>query len=152
MQQHVGNAEHVGQLLLLGGPQPRLHRLFSGDGGYVVLAHVADGAGEEAAGAHGGVEQQLTGFGVQTLHHEAGHAPRRVELTGIAGTLQVVEQLLVDIAKVFALAEIIEINAVNLVHHLPQQLARFHVVIGIAKHLLHHLGSVGIGALERHLL
>ena len=152
MQEHVGNAEHVGQLLLLGGPQPRLHRLFSGDGCYVVLAHVANGAGEEATRAHGGVEQQLTGFGVQPLHHEAGHPARRVVLTCIAGALQVVEQLLVDIAKVLPLAEIIEINAVDLIHHLPQQLARFHVVIGIAKHLLHHLGSVGIGALERHLL
>ena len=152
MQEHVGDTQHVGQLLLLGGPQARLHRLFIGDALHMALAHVADRAGEEAAGAHGGVEQQLAGFGIHPLHHEAGYPSGRVVLARIAGALQIVEQLFVDVAEVFALGEIVEVNAVDLVDHLPQQLARFHVVVGVAKHLLHHLGPVGMGALERHLL
>lgn len=117
----------------------------------MALAHVADRAGEEAAGAHGSVEQQFAGLGIHPLHHEAGYTSGRVVLTGVAGTLEIVEQLFVDVAEVFALAEIIEINAIDLVHHLPQQLARFHVVVGVAEHLLHHLGAVGMGALEGHL-
>ena len=63
VQQHVGDAEHVRELLFLAGAQGLLHLLFVGWLLHVALAHVADGAGEKAAGAAGRVEQNLAGCG-----------------------------------------------------------------------------------------
>jgi hypothetical protein len=51
----------------------------------VLLAHVADGAGEEAAGAAGGVEQVSPGLRVDHLDHEGGDGARGVVLAGVAG-------------------------------------------------------------------
>jgi len=59
MQQHVGDAEHVRQLLLFDPMERLLHGLFIGHPLDVALAHVTDGAGEESAGATGGVKQAL---------------------------------------------------------------------------------------------
>ena len=122
MQQHVGDAQHVGNGLLLDQPQGGLHRLLIGECLHITLAHVANRAGDEATGAPRGVQQQLAGLRIDAIDHEAGHASRRVVLAGIAGTLQIVEQLLVHIAKMLAVGEVIEINAIHLVDHLPQQL------------------------------
>ena len=52
---------------------------------HVALAHVADGAGEEAAGAAGGVEQDLAGPRVDAVDHEGGDGAGRVVLAGVAG-------------------------------------------------------------------
>ena len=51
-----------GQLLLLHRAQAGLHRLLVLGRLDVALAHVADGAGQEAAGAAGGVEQDFAGL------------------------------------------------------------------------------------------
>ena len=59
VQQHVGHAQHVRQLLLLDGAQPACMVCSSFDVLHVALAHVPDGAGEKAAGAAGGVEEDL---------------------------------------------------------------------------------------------
>ncbi len=59
VQQHVGDAEHVRQLLLFHGPQAGLQALLVLSLFHVVLAHVADRAGEKAAGAAGGVEEDF---------------------------------------------------------------------------------------------
>jgi hypothetical protein len=124
-------AQHVRELLLLHGAEagaawPLVLGAFD-----VVLAHVADGAGEEAAGAAGGVEQGLAGLGVGHLHHERGHGTGGVVLAGVAGGLQVVEDLLVDVAEVLALGEVVEVDAVDLVDHLAHELAGLHVVVGV---------------------
>ncbi|MGA7415481.1 MAG: hypothetical protein WBW33_33730, partial [Bryobacteraceae bacterium] len=63
VEQHVGDAEHVRQLLLLNGCEGGLHALLVIHGFDVALAHVADGAGEEAAGAAGGIEEEFAGWG-----------------------------------------------------------------------------------------
>ena len=107
VEQHVGHRQHVRELLFLHRAQAGLHlRLVPGalDG---VLAHVADGAGEEAAGAAGRVEQDFAGFGVGHLDHEGGDGARGVVLAGVAGRLQVVEDLLVDVAEVLAFGQVI---------------------------------------------
>ena len=107
---------------------------------------MADGAGEKAAGAAGGIEQDFAGLRVDAVDHEGGDGARRVVLAGIAGRLQVVEDLLVDVAEVLALGEIVEIDLVDLVDHLPHQLAGLHVVVGVLEHVAHHAAAVaGLG-------
>ena len=64
---------------------------------------MADGAGEKAAGAAGGIEQDFAGVRVDAVRHEGGDGARRVILARVAGRLQVVEDLLVDVAEVLAL-------------------------------------------------
>ena len=110
---------------------------------------MADGAGEKAAGAAGRVEQDLAGLGVDAVHHEGGDGARRVVLARVAGALQVVEDLLVDVAEVLALGEIVEIDLVDLVDHLPHQLAGLHVVVGVLEHVAHHAAAVARLAGER---
>ena len=66
---------------------------------------MAQRAGEKAAGAAGGVEQDLAGLRVDALGHEGGDGARPVVLARVAGALQVVEDLLVEITKVLALGE-----------------------------------------------
>jgi hypothetical protein len=51
----------------------------------VLIAHVADGAGQEATGAAGRVEQGFARFGVDHLDHEGGDGARGVVLAGVAG-------------------------------------------------------------------
>ena len=111
VQQHVGDAEHVRKLLLLDRAQGGLHlRLVLGPL-HVALAHVIDGAGEKAAGAAGGIEQDFAGLRVDAVRHEGGDGARRVVLAGVAGRLQVVENLLVDVAEVLAFGQVVEIDA-----------------------------------------
>ena len=88
-----------------------LHRLLVLGLLHIALAHVAERAGEKAAGAAGGIEQDFAGLRVDAVHHEGGDGARRVVLARIAGRLQVVEDLLVDVAEVLALGEIVEVDA-----------------------------------------
>jgi hypothetical protein len=107
----------------------------------VALAHVADGAGQEAAGAAGGVEEGLAGPRVDHLDHEGGDGAGGVVFARVAGGLQVVEDLLVDVAEVLALGQVVEVDAVDLVDHLPHQLAGFHVVVGVLEHIADDAGA-----------
>jgi len=89
----------------------------------MVLLHVADGAGQKAAGAAGGVEQRFAGLRVDALNHEGGKRAWGVIFTRIAGRLQVVQNLFVDFAKMLALRQAVEIHIADLVDHLADQLA-----------------------------
>ena len=51
----------------------------------------------------------------------------------IARGLQVLQELFVDIPERVAIVAGIEVDAIDLVHHLPHQGAVFHVVVGILK-------------------
>ena len=97
----------------------------------VALAHVSDRAGEEAAGPARGVEEDLAGLRVDPVRHERRDRARRVVLARVAGTLEVVEDLLVDVAEVLPLGEVVEVDLVDLVDDLPEQMARLHVVVGV---------------------
>lgn len=118
----------------------------------VMAAHVAHGAGEKAAGAAGTIQQNFAWLGIDSIHHEGGHTARGVVLPRIASALQIIQQLFVDITEVFALAEVVEVNAVDLVHHLPHQLARFHVVESVLENASHHPAAIGVRAFHRQLL
>ena len=144
VQQHVGDAEHVRKLLLLHRAQGLLHLLLVLDRLHVALAHVADGAGEKAAGAAGGIEQDFAGLRVDAVRHEGGDGARRVIFARIAGALQVVENLLVDVAEVLPLGEVVEIDLVDLVDDLPHQLAGLHVVVGVLEHVADHAAAVAL--------
>ena len=49
-----------------------------------------------------GIEQDFAGLRVDAVHHEGGDGARRVVFAGVAGRLQVVEDLLVDVAEMLA--------------------------------------------------
>ena len=63
---------------------------------------MADGAGEKPARAAGGIQQNFARLGIDALGHEGGDGAGRVILARIAGALQVVENLLVNVAEVLA--------------------------------------------------
>ena len=140
VQQHVRDREHVGKRLLLHCSERSLHPGLVLRTLYIALAHVPDGAGEEAAGTAGRIEQRLAGFRVDHPRHEGGHGARRVVFARVAGRLQVIQDLLVDVAEVLAFGQIVEVDSVNLVDDLPHQLSRLHVVVGILEHIAHDVG------------
>ena len=59
VQQHVGHAQHVRQVLLLDAGDAVLQSAASSASVLTCLREVFDGAGEKAAGAAGGVEDAL---------------------------------------------------------------------------------------------
>ena len=144
VQKHVGDAEHVRQLLLLDGAQCLLHALLILNLFHIALAHVADGAGKESARAAGGVEENFAGPGIDAVHHERSDGAGRVILAGIAGALQVVEDLLIDVAEMLPLGEIIEVHLVDFVDDLPHELAGLHVVVGVLEHIAHNAAAVAL--------
>ena len=99
---------------------------------------MVDGGGEKAAGAAGGVEYgfALVQAGIDHLHHELGDGARGVELAGVAGAAQVVEDLLIDVAQSGAGLEVVEVDGlIELFDHAQHQGAGLHVVVGVLKDL-----------------
>ena len=132
MQQHVGGAQQVRQRLLFDAVNAGLQPLFVFDGFYIVLAHMFDAGGDEATGATGRVEQGFSQLGVEHFDHELGDRAGRVELAGIAGALQVFQDLFVEVAEQVAVLRLVEVDAfVDFVDDLPHQLAGLHVVVGV---------------------
>jgi hypothetical protein len=103
---------------------------------------VAQRTRQEAAGAAGGIEQDFAGARVDPVHHEGGDGARGVILARIAGRLQVIQDLLVDVAEVLALGQIVEIDGVDLVHDLPHELAGLHVVVCVLENVFDHAAAV----------
>ena len=102
------------------------------DGLHLVPAQVFDGAGEEAAGAAGRVEDLLAELRVDPIDDELRDRPRRVVLAGVAGVLQVAQDLLVEVAKEVTVLRLVEVDAADdLVDHLTHQVARLHVIVGV---------------------
>ena len=99
--------------------------------GLGLLAQVLDGADQEAAGAAGRIEDGLAEAGIDLLDDELGHGARGVKLARIAGGLEILEELLVDVAEHVAVIGGIEVDAVDLVDDLPHEGAVLHVVVGI---------------------
>ena len=135
VQDHVGDAQHVRQRLLLHAPDGVDQRLFVFAGFDVLLALVVDGAGQKAAGAAGGVEHGFVQLGIDAIDDEAGDGARGVELARIAGALQVAQDLLVDAAEGVAVAAVVEVDLADLVDDLAHQGAGLHVVVGIFEHV-----------------
>ncbi len=115
---------------------------------HVALAHVADGAGQKPAGAAGRIEQYLAGVRIDAIRHERGNGARRVVFARVAGALQVVQDLFVDIAEVLALGEVVEVDGVDLVDHLAHELAGLHVVVGVPEYFAHDAAPAVVGVLD----
>ncbi len=142
VQDHVGGGQHVGQRFLFDAVDGLLQGLFIGSGFYIAVALVFDGAGEEATSTAGGVDDALFQLGVDAVDHEFGDRPWRIEFPGVAGALQVFENLLVDVTKGVALLGLVEVDALlDLVDHLADELAGFHVVVGVFKYAADHVGA-----------
>ena len=144
MQEHVGDAEHVRELLFLHGAEGLHHFLLVLGLFDVAVAHVAEGAGEKAAGAAGGVEEDFAGAGIDAVHHEGGDGAGGVVFAGVAGGLEVVEELLVDVAEVLALGEVVEVHGADLVDDLAHELAGLHVVVGVFEDVADDAAAVGL--------
>ena len=130
VQQQVGHAQHMRQVLLLDAGEAVLDVALVGFG-LGLLAQVFDGTGEEAAGAAGRVEDGFAELRVDLFDDELRDGTRRVEFAGVARGLQVFEDLLVDVAEHVAVIGCVEVDAVDLVDDLPHQRAVLHVVVGV---------------------
>ncbi|MDT4819838.1 hypothetical protein FQZ97_529650 [compost metagenome] len=144
VQDHVGGGQQVRQRLFLHTENAGLQGALVLGGFYIAAALVLDGAGEEAARAAGRVHDLFIQLGIDHAHHELGDRARGVELAGVAGVLQVAQQLLVEIAELMALLGFVEVHALlDLVDHLADELAGLHVVVGVLEHASHHEGGRG---------
>jgi len=130
VQEEIGHAQHVREVLLLDAGEAFLDGAFVGFG-LGLLAQMFDGADEETAGAAGGVEDGLAEAGVDLFDNELGDGAGSVEFTGVAGGLEVFEQFLVDVAEQVAVIGGVEVNGVDLVDDLAHQRAVLHVIVGI---------------------
>ena len=152
VQQQVGDAQHVRQLLFLYTPNAVLQH------GFLLcvvhlFAQVLDGTDEEAAGAGGGVHDAFAQLGVGHVHHELGDGAGGVELARVACALQVAQDFFVQVVELVAFGLAVEVDGVQLVDHLAQQMTTLHVVVGVFKHAAHHVAArvalrVGAQALE----
>ena len=140
VQHEVGHAQHVGHLLFLNTEDAFLQRDFI-VGVVHLLAQVLDGAHQKATCAGGRVHQALAQLGVGHVDHKLRHSAGRVELARVSGALQVFEDFFVKVVELVALGLAIEVNRVELVDDLAQQLAAFHVVVGVFKHAAHHIAT-----------
>ena len=113
---------------------------------------MADGAGQKTAGAAGGVEERLSRLRIDLLDHKGGDRARRIIFARIAGGLQVVQDLLIDVAEMLALGQVVEVYAIDLVDHLAHQLTGLHVVVGILEHIAHDAAPVARLIRDRQLL
>src|SRR5687767_10662336 len=86
---------------------------------------------EKATRATSRIQQDLAWRWVDPVRHECCKGAWRVVLACVAGALEISEDLLIHVAKVLACGEVVEVDLVNLVGHLAEELARFHVVVGI---------------------
>ena len=147
MEEEVGHAEDVREVLLLDAGEALL------DGALVLVglglfAEVFDDASEEAACPAGGVEDGLAEARVDLIDDELGDGPRGVEFPGIPCGLEVLEDLLVDVAEHVAVVGGIEVDAVDAVDDLPHEGAVLHVVVGILEGGPDDRGELVVSAAE----
>ena len=132
VEQHVGDAEHVGELLLFdavdGIAVGRLVRCVLD-----LLSQLLEPAGDEAAGAAGEVRHALADLGPDALGHEVGDGPRRVELTGGARALELLQNGFIDLAEGVAFLIVAQVQLVDDVDDLAKEDAVLHIVVGVGE-------------------
>ncbi len=118
MEEHVRDAEHVGELLLLDAVDG------SAEGGAVRRGfdfrfELLQPAGEEAARAAGEIGHLVADLRADHLRHELRDGARRVEFAGGSRALQFLQDGLVDFAEGVAFRIVAEIQFVDDVDDLP---------------------------------
>ena len=129
VEQEIGHAQEVRHVLFLDAAQAGLEQAFLEYALHMMLAHVVNGAGEEAAGAASGVDEDLAGLGIEAVRHELGDGAGGVEFPGVSRGLEVAKDFLVNVAEVLALLEAVEVDVLELVDDLAELLAAAHVVV-----------------------
>ena len=132
MQQQVGDAEHIGELLFLNA----IDGVAEGClvfGGLDLLAQLLQPADQKAAGATCKVGHLLPHLGPDHLGHKVGDGPGRIEFAGRTCTLQLFQNGFVDLAEGVAFLIVIQLEVIDGINDLPQQDAVFHVVVGVSK-------------------
>jgi len=120
VKQKVGDAENVREVLFLDAAEAFLDGAFVG-GGLGLGPQVTDQAGDEAAGAGGGVEEGFAKAGSEPVDGELGDGAGRVEFACVSCGLEVLEEFLVDVAEHVAVIGGVEVDGVDLVDDLPHQ-------------------------------
>ena len=144
----VGDAQQVGERLLLDAVDALLEEL-QVVGRLHLLLDVTERMREEAAGAARRIEHRFAELRVDHLNGELCRRTWRVELAGVAGALQVLQDLLVDVAEHVAGLRLVEVDVVvDLVDHLAKQRAALHVVEGVLEHAPQQGSSVAACAAE----
>ena len=146
VQQHVGNAQHIGELLL-----------FNAEDGTAVSRPICNGfhlfiqffepTGDEAAGAAGKVRHVFTDLRLNALRHKVGHGAWRIEFTGRTCALQLFQNGFIDLAESMAFLIVGKIQFVDDIDDLPQQNAVLHIVVGVGEGGLHDRlfdGRIGV--------
>ncbi len=136
VQEKIGEAENVREMLFLDAGEALLNGAFVGFG-LGLLAEVSDEGRDEAARAGRGVEEAFAQARIQPIYDELGDGSRGVELTGVACGLKVFEELFVDVAEHVAIIGGVKVDAVDLVDDLAHQRAVFHVVVGTVEGTLY---------------
>lgn len=136
MQQQVGDAEHVRELLLLDAVYG-LAVLLLVRCVFHLLVQLFEPAGDETARAASKVRHRFADLRPDRLRHEISDGARRIEFAGGTGTLQLFEDGFIDVAEGVALLVVAQIQLVDDVDDLTQQHAVLHVVVGIGERRLH---------------
>jgi hypothetical protein len=113
---------------------------------------MAQRTGEKAAGTASGIEQNFTGLWVDAVDHEGGDSSRRVIFACVAGGLKVGEDLLVNVPKMLTIGEVVKINPIDFVDHLPHQLAGFHIIVSVLEHVFDHAAALARLSCRRQVL
>ena len=148
MQQHVGHAQHVGELLLLDA-EDGLGILLPVLGRLHLLVEGIQPAGDETARTTGEVGHLLPHLGLDDFGHEIGQGAGRVELTCRACALHLLEDGLINLAEGVAFLVVAKVELVDDVDHLTEQHAVLHVLVGILEGGAHD--GAAHGCLRRHL-
>ena len=94
-----------------------------------LFLEMAEGLHQKPAGAAGGVKDGLPQAGIGYRHHELHHRPGGVELPGVAGRVpHLPEHGLIEMPQGVDFIAGGEVDAVDLVDHIPQQIAADHAV------------------------
>ena len=131
VEDHVRHTQEVRHRLLLNAEDARLEQGFVLRALHVLLPHVFDSAGEEAAGAARRIEHLLRELRVDLIDDELRDGTRRVVLARIPRALEVGENLLVDVPELVTVGSAVEVDLVELVDDLAHQRARLHVVVSV---------------------
>ena len=137
MKEHICDAEHVGELLLLDAVDGTTVGRLVGRR-FDFFLQLFQPAGEKAARAAGEIRHLLADLRADHFRHEFGHGARRVEFAGGSRALQFFEDGFVDFAEGVALFVVAEIQFIDDVDDLPQEDTVLHVVVGVRKRALHN--------------
>jgi hypothetical protein len=136
VQQHVGDAQQMRQRFFLNA-QDRTLKQFFFVRRFDLLSQMIDGTGEKAAGAAGRIQDRFAELRIDHVDHKLRHGSGRVVFARVACTLEVFQDLLVQVAENVPVFGAVEVEAfIDLVDDLPHQCAVLHVLVGVFEDIM----------------